>query len=40
MTAAINAIVGELVKQSLMGDNIKGFGEVQYTNVHLQTFVM
>ena len=40
MTAAVNAIVGELVKQSQMGDDIKGFRKVQNTNVHLQAFVV
>ena len=40
MTAAVNAVVGEIAKQSLMGDDIKGFGEVQNTNVHLQAFVV
>ena len=40
MTAAVNAVVGELVKQSLMGDDIKSFGKVQDTNVRLQAFVV
>ena len=40
MTAAVNAVVGELVKQFLMGDDIKRFGKVQNTNVRLQAFVV
>ena len=40
ITAAVSAVVGELVKQSLMGGDIKCFGEVQNTNVRLQTFVV
>ena len=40
MTAVVNAVVVELVTQSLMGDDIKGFEKVQNTNVRLQAFVV
>ena len=36
MTAAASVLVAELVKQSLVGDDIKGFGEEKNTNVRLQ----